>query len=69
MTNDALPDNTRRITDDETIERACDWSDYRKHYGVSRDPVLLGREHQAFKAGWDAARIGTADKIMPKETR
>jgi hypothetical protein len=43
------------MTEDE-IERACAWSDYRRDYGVSPDPVILRHEHEAFKAGWDAAK-------------
>lgn len=39
-------------------ELACAWSDYRKEYGVSGNPVKRRREHKAFKAGWDAARHG-----------
>lgn len=30
---------------------ACEWSDYRKDYGTKD----VHREHQAFKAGWEAA--------------
>ncbi|MEV4127053.1 hypothetical protein [Nocardia sp. NPDC049707] len=33
---------------------ACEWSDYRKEYGASRDPLKAAR--QAFIAGWEAAR-------------
>lgn len=43
------------LTDDQ-IELACAWTDYRADYGVSADPAALRREHEAFKAGWDAAR-------------
>lgn len=44
------------ITEDEKLTRACDWSDYRKAYGVSADPDTLRREHILFCAGWDAGR-------------
>lgn len=40
----------------DAIERACAWSDYRKDYGVSADDAVRGLEHEAFKAGWDAAK-------------
>lgn len=40
----------------EEIERACAWSDYRADYGVSADPETRRQEHEAFRAGWDAAR-------------
>ncbi|AEI11835.1 hypothetical protein [Cellulomonas gilvus] len=33
----------------ESIIRACDWSDYRKEYGATAE------QHVAFTAGWDAA--------------
>lgn len=33
---------------------ACEWSDYRKGYGVSA--VALTEAHKAFIAGWEAAR-------------
>ncbi|WP_045194723.1 hypothetical protein [Rhodococcus sp. B7740] len=36
----------------EILELACEWSDYRKEYGTRN----LHREHEAFKAGWEAAR-------------
>lgn len=39
------------MSDDE-LEMACEWSDYRKDYGTKD----VHREHQAFKAGWEAAR-------------
>jgi hypothetical protein len=33
---------------------ACEWSDYRKGYGVPE--AALMHAHKAFKAGWEAAR-------------
>lgn len=47
-------------SDDAAAEMACDWSDYRKEYGVSADDKARSREHQAFTAGWKAAK-GTLD--------
>lgn len=44
--------------DDEKLVAACDWSDFRKDYGVSSDPELMQREHRAFLAGWQAGRHG-----------
>lgn len=41
------------MTEDE-MDRACEWSDYRKSYGVSTEHMTAA--HEAFKAGWDAAR-------------
>lgn len=41
---------------DASVEMACAWSDYRKDYGVSNDAVTRAREHEAFVAGWQAAR-------------
>lgn len=43
---------------DENLAMACDWSDFRKDYGVSSDPEVSSREHRAFKAGWKAGRHG-----------
>lgn len=48
------------MDDDETAAIACAWSDYRKDYGTSTDPRVIAAAHQAFVAGWKAAR-GTAD--------
>ncbi|WP_350347242.1 hypothetical protein ABIQ69_11435 [Agromyces sp. G08B096] len=53
---DALPDTTTPLTEDERWQRAEDWSDYRKAYGVSADPVIRKSEHLLFCAGWDARR-------------
>lgn len=36
----------------DVAELACEWSDYRKDYGTRN----VYREHEAFKAGWEAAR-------------
>ncbi|WP_155290225.1 hypothetical protein [Rhodococcoides fascians] len=41
------------MTPDE-LEMACEWSDYRKSYGVAAE--TLDVEHKAFVAGWQAAR-------------
>lgn len=41
------------MTEDE-MDRACEWSDYRKSYGVSAKEMTAA--HEAFCAGWDAAR-------------
>lgn len=42
------------MTEDEKIEIACEWSDYRKSYGVSA--TAMREAHKAFIAGWEAAR-------------
>lgn len=54
--SDILPDRTKRLTEDESNDLACDWSDYRKDYGISPDPHISSMEHLAFKAGWAAHR-------------
>lgn len=38
----------------ESVEVACEWSDYRSSYGVDAD--VMTAAHKAFKAGWAAAR-------------
>lgn len=43
---------------EEEIAIACNWSDYRKNYGVSS--AAMAEAHKAFKAGW-AAATGTLD--------
>lgn len=52
--SDALPDLRQPLTDDERTRAACDWSDYRKDYGVSADPAVRALEHAAFISGWTA---------------
>ena len=44
----------------DEVEAAAAWSDYRKAYGVSVSKDDRAHEHQAFLAGWAAAR-GSAD--------
>lgn len=44
----------------DEVEAAAAWSDYRKAYGVSASKDDRAHEHQAFLAGWAAAR-GSAD--------
>ena len=48
-----MSEEPKELTEDE-LNRACCWSDYRKDYGVDSDH--LSAAHQAFCAGWDAAR-------------
>lgn len=50
------PSDTYRLTDEERLTLACDWSDHRKAYGCSPDPKVLKAEHQLFRAGWIAGR-------------
>jgi hypothetical protein len=58
MADDTIPQNDpRKLTDDEIAARACDWSDYRKDYGISSDPAVSTREHKAFKYGWQVAHV------------
>jgi hypothetical protein len=56
MTDDCLPDHTTPLTTVEKLDAACDWSDFRKDYGVSAAPETLRQEHRAFIAGWTARR-------------
>lgn len=49
------------LTEEEAILRACDWSDYRKSYGTSANPADIKREHNLYKAGWDAGRRSERD--------
>lgn len=44
----------------DMVEVAAAWSDYRKEYGVSPSKEQRVKEHEAFKAGWAAAK-GTLD--------
>ncbi|PTU56715.1 hypothetical protein DBB34_07965 [Sphaerisporangium cinnabarinum] len=46
--------------DDESVELACAWSDFRKDYGARGD----ADEYRAFVAGWQAGR-GTLDAGGP----
>jgi hypothetical protein len=46
----------RRILDDDRLDLACAWSDFRKEYGVDAADSIRKKEHRAFKAGWDAGR-------------
>ncbi|WP_280245556.1 hypothetical protein [Nocardia abscessus] len=48
-----MPDTSKdpEMTEDDLI--ACEWSDYRKEYGVSEH--ALTEAHKAFRAGWKAA--------------
>lgn len=46
----------------DTEDRACAWADYRKEYGVPEDHLRAA--HQAFLAGWDAARGRTTDGAL-----
>ncbi|MFF4026937.1 hypothetical protein ACFYY5_29215 [Nocardia elegans] len=39
--------------EDTKIRQACEWSDYRKSYGIASDPTIAA--HKAFLAGWEAA--------------
>lgn len=53
-------DAVERQRDSE--EAACAWSDYRKDYGVSSGH--LSAAHQAFLAGWKAAREGDQAGVL-----
>lgn len=53
------------MTDPEMTEAdliACEWSDYRKEYGVSRNALTEARK--AFEAGWKAARGESFDGVL-----
>lgn len=47
----ALATLRRRVISNQ---QACEWSDYRKEYGVSAH--ALREAHQAFIAGWEAGQ-------------
>lgn len=49
-----------QVTPQDVLDCAAAWSDFRKEYGTSPSKEERAREHEAFKAGWAAAR-GTAD--------
>lgn len=51
-------------SDEDAINVAIAWSDYRKDYGVSEDEAERRREHKAFKAGWKAGRFGSQDGVL-----
>ena len=42
------------LTQEDRELMACEWSDYRKNYGVSA--ASMAAAHKAFVAGWKAAR-------------
>lgn len=48
----------KEYTEDE-LNMYCEWSDYRKNYGVETDEA-----HKSFIAGWKAAR-GTSYESHP----
>lgn len=45
-----------QLTTEDVAAIAAAWSDYRKEYGVSPSKEQRVQEHEAFKAGWAAAR-------------
>lgn len=56
MADDTIPqDDPRTLTEDEKLESACDWSDYRKDYGVSADDKIRASEYQVFCYAWQVA--------------
>ena len=63
MADDTIPqDDPRPLTEDERVALACDWSDYRKDYGVNGDERIRMLEHRAFKHAWQVARVGTIEQ-------
>lgn len=55
MADDLVPQSDPKPLDEETtVLAACDWSDYRKDYGVSADPDELAWAHRLFISGWRA---------------
>ncbi|MFK5691298.1 hypothetical protein ACI3EY_16695 [Ornithinimicrobium sp. LYQ92] len=54
----------QRLTEDERLEIACAWSDFRKDYGASYDDETMRLEHRAFKAGWEAGRHGDQSGVL-----
>lgn len=44
------------VRDQDAIDVAAAWSDFRKEYGVSVSRSVREQEHAAFKAGWAAAK-------------
>lgn len=55
MPEDIPDDRDRALTPDERIEVACEWSDYRKNYGVTAEGMTTA--HRAFVAGWRARHL------------
>lgn len=45
-----------QLVPEDVAAMAAAWSDYRKEYGVSASKEHRVQEHEAFKAGWAAAR-------------
>ena len=52
------------MTEDEELDMACDWTDYRAEYGVSPDDHIRTLEHKAFCAGWEAGRHGDRSGVL-----
>lgn len=46
------------MTDDERIEAACAWSDYRSEYGAD------ATDYKAFMAGWLAGHHGDQSSVL-----
>jgi hypothetical protein len=59
-----LPATWLTASHEDTIEIACDWSDYRKDFGVSTDPHIRAAERRAFEAGWKAGRHGEQAGVL-----
>lgn len=51
-------------TEDERVDLACDWSDFRADYGVSADPRIMAIEYRAFSAGWWAGKRAEGRGIL-----
>lgn len=56
------PDDLVQVANDETVDIACAWSDYRSDYGVL--PDHMSSAHKAFLAGWKAAREGDQSSVL-----
>ncbi len=50
------------MIEDDKLEAACDWSDYRGEYGVSEEHLSVA--HRAFLAGWKAGRYGEQAGVL-----
>ena len=55
MPEDIPDERDRALTFDERMAVACEWSDYRKDYGVSAEGMTTA--HLAFVAGWRARHL------------
>ncbi|QHB37086.1 hypothetical protein QDA00_gp17 [Microbacterium phage Matzah] len=56
MMPEDIPEAPARLTEDDALRRASDWTDFRRDY-ASHDDATRSREYAAFCAGWDARHL------------